>query len=511
MKTPLIGLATGLYLAASLQAALACTTIIVGKEASLDGSLIIARNEDAGNAVDPQLLMRHEPSTQDFTFHSNGFVNPDNNQFRWQMPAGTLGYVAFPEWQSVQIGNPSFEEVGFNDQGVALSATETIFNSAAVLAADPYLVETGIGEDGITSVVLPQAASARHGVLLLGYIIAHVGAAEGFGVAFTDAHEAWYLETVSGHHWVAQRLPQDAYFVSANQGRLQQVDLGDQLNVMASAGLADFLIEQGLYDPTQGPLDLFACCIKNDANDQTYNYPRVERLLSLYSGLDETGQDGRFTLFPTPSEKLSLADVARGLRDHYQGTTHDPYTNQNPQEPWRPISVLRASLSHITQTRSELPLAIGRVNYIALGMTALSAYVPFYWGLSELPAEYQHASDQADDESIFWRYRKLQTLVFQDYPRFAPRVQQAIQAFEQDNARRQRAMERAYLASYEQDPAFATSLIQDFTDAMLARQRVMLNRLTAALARQLDMQDLTNDDYTRMIQEIETTYHFHGA
>ncbi|WPL19871.1 Dipeptidase [Thiorhodovibrio winogradskyi] len=511
MNKRLICLATGLYLAGTLQAALACTTIIVGKGASVDGSLIIARNEDTSNAVDPQLIMRHDPSTEDYVFRSNSFGNPANNQFSWQMPAGTLGYVAFPEWESVQAGNPSFEEVGFNDRGVALSATETIFNSDAVLAVDPYLVETGIGEDGITTVVLPQAASARHGVLLLGYIIEHVGAGEGFGVAFTDAHEAWYLETVSGHHWVAQRIPDDAYFVSANQGRFQQVNLSDPLNVMASAGLAVFLIEQGLYDPSQGPLDLFACCIANGTHDQTYNYPRVERLLSLYSGLDETGKDGRFSLFPTPSEKLSIADVARGLRDYYQGTTHDPYTHQNPQEPWRPISVLRASLSHITQTRSELPVAIGRVNYIALGMTALSAYVPIYWGLSELPAEYQHASDQADDESLFWRYRKLQTLVFQDYPRFAPKVQQAIHAFEQENAREQRQMEQAYLASYQQEPAFAKSLIQKFTGAMLTRQRVMLDQLTTTLARQLDMQDLRNDDYTRMIHEIETSYHFHGA
>lgn len=145
MKISLICFATSVYLAASLQAALACTTIIVGKGASVDGSLIIARNEDTGDAVSPQLLMRHEPSTQDSVFRSNGFVNPDNNQFSWQMPAGTLGYVAFPEWQSVQADNPSFEEVGFNDRGVALSATETIFNSDAVLAVDPYLIETGIG------------------------------------------------------------------------------------------------------------------------------------------------------------------------------------------------------------------------------------------------------------------------------------------------------------------------------------------------------------------------------
>ena len=92
----------------------------------------------------------------------------------------------------------------------------------------------------IVSVVLPQATSARHGVQILGDMIEQSGAGEGFGVGFADTNEAWYLETASGHHWVAKCIPDDRYFVSANQGRLRELDKADTMNVMMSDDLIAF-------------------------------------------------------------------------------------------------------------------------------------------------------------------------------------------------------------------------------------------------------------------------------
>lgn len=86
-------------------------------------------------------------------------------------------------------------EAGFNSAGVGMSATETIYNGRAALAADPYVTKTGITEDAIESVILPVAQSARQGAKLLGDIIEQKGAGEGFGVAFIDSKEIWYLET----------------------------------------------------------------------------------------------------------------------------------------------------------------------------------------------------------------------------------------------------------------------------------------------------------------------------
>lgn len=70
------------------------------------------------------------------------------------------------------------------------------------------------------------------------------------------------------------------------------------------------------------------------------------------------------------------------LRNHFEGTEHDPYTNGlNGKEPWRPISVFRTYEAHVMQVRPELPQEIGEVTYVGLGMADLTAFVPYYSGL----------------------------------------------------------------------------------------------------------------------------------
>ncbi|SMP62926.1 Dipeptidase [Desulfonatronum zhilinae] len=493
------------FIALPMAPAEACTTILVGHEATADGSLIIARNEDNAGASDAQNIVRHAPRNEAFTFNAN------DNDFTWPMPPNGLGYVAFPKWQSEDQKDLSFEETGINDYGIAISATETIFNSNAILAIDPYVTDTGLTEDSITSVVLPYATSAREGIRLLGRIIETAGAGEGFGVALSDRNEIWYLETASGHHWLAQRLPADTYFVSANQGRFQSADFADPMNVMTSPGFVEFLVENKLSDPAQSPFNFFTCCISDSEHDHTYNYPRVRELLKLYSGIEYAQEDGLYPVFVRPDRKLTVQDVAQGLRNRYQGTPHDPYMHQNPKEPYRPVSVMRASLSHITQTRPDLPGDLAVIQYIALGMPDLGVYMPFYKGVTDMPAAYQGATGEMDDHSLFWRSRKMQALVLQDYPRLAPVAHQVIADFEQELATGQSAMEAGYLALWQQDRDAAKALIQVFTDQAVADLEQMLDELIARFAKELGLESLTDEQFFELIMGIEKKYHFHGA
>ncbi len=490
---------------------IACTTIIVGKDATSDGSIIIARNEDSDGAVSPQNMIFHPSRKESWVFKSNSITNPEDNKFEFKLPKNSLLYISWPHWQSETKQNHSFEETGINEYGVALSATETIFNSEQVLKIDPYLVKTGVTEDSITTVVLPFATSAKEGVRILGGLVEKMGAGEGFGVAFIDRHEAWYLETASGHQWLAMKIPDDSYFVSANQGRFQSADFSDTVNAMSSPGLLDFAIANKLYDPQKEPFNFFKIFISNTAHDQTYNYPRVKTLLAMYSNILYEGNDGLYPVFVRPKKKMSVQDVARGLRNKYDGTPHDPYQNKNPKEPYRPISVIRSAISHITQTRKDMPEDLASVQYIALGMTDLAAYIPFYKGITNIPHQYQGAKEKADDNSSFWKYRKLQSLTMQDYPRFAPIVHAAIAKLEKDISERQAKMEKGYLKVFRRDPRAARELIQAFTDKTVSKQDEMLNRLIGKISRMLGMENLTNEQYTDIIKKIEAEYHFHGA
>ncbi|SPW33030.1 Dipeptidase [Edwardsiella tarda] len=297
--------------------AMACTTILVGNQATTDGSFIAARNEDYSANNAKHMVIHPAAHNQHGVFKSHG------NDFTYPLPKEALSYTAIHDFDTQ---DKSMGEAGFNSAGVGMTATETIYNGQPALKADPYVEKTGITEDAIQTVVLPRIHSAREGVELLGKIIEQQGAGEGFGVAFVDQHDLWYLETGSGHQWMATRLPADKYFVSANQGRLRQYDPKDTANYLGSPTLISFAEQHGLYSPKDGAFDFHKAYSQDVDNDVTYNYPRVWTLQHMFNPqLKTTITDGKnFPVFLTPAKKISIADIEQALRNHYQGTAHDP-------------------------------------------------------------------------------------------------------------------------------------------------------------------------------------------
>jgi len=470
----------------------ACTTILVGKNASSDGSILIARNEDGDSGNAAVRFMYHPPRKTGYLYK-----NVEENQFTYQLPDNLMGYTGSPDWQT---NNSTFEEAGFNDLGVGISATETIQSNLQTLKVDPYVESTGIVEEAIPTILLPQMKSAREGVLMLGKIIESQGSGEGFGVAFVDKDEAWYLENAGGHQWLAIRLPDDGYFVSANQSRLGTVDLSDTQNYLSSSDLIVFAEQNGLYNPKKdGAFNFHKVYGQNNDNDKVYNYPRVTYLQNLFtkSTLNYPVKDGDFPVFLRPDHKLSVVDVESALSSYFQGTEHDPYTSQNPKATARPISVYRTQQSHVLQVRDNLPMPIANVEYLNLGMTATGIYVPFYQG-ANIPENYKIATGSADSLSAYWKFRKLQMLVMQNFPRYAPVVQQSYALLNQQITEQQKQFEAEYVKLYARHPKKAQHLLDEFTK----------NTLDAVF----DVTDqLTNQIITDQSTNINTMYKFHGA
>ena len=98
-----------------------------------------------------------------------------------------------------------------------LTGTESIFARDDALAIDPYNKASGITEDDIPDVLLSRCTTAREACALLGRIIEEAGCGEGFGVGFVDSKEVWYLETGTGHQWIAHRTPADKYMPRATR------------------------------------------------------------------------------------------------------------------------------------------------------------------------------------------------------------------------------------------------------------------------------------------------------
>jgi len=472
----------------------ACTTIIVGKHASADGSIIVARNEDGGMGNHPVHYVRHAARKDGFLF-----VSAQDAKFTYQMPGNLIGYTGLPDFDGK---DKSYEEVGTNTAGVSMSATETIYSSDKALKADPYVADTGITESEVTSILLPQIKSARAGVELLGKIIETTGSAEGFGIAFVDKNEAWYLENGGGHQWVAVRIPDDMYFVSANQGRIREVDLTDSKNVMSSKSLADFAVAHGLASArTDGKFDFFKAYTEDGANDVTYNYRRVWTVQNLFtpSVVSSSNVDGKAPVFQKADHALTVGEVESALQNHYmgQGDQYDPYTTQNPKTLYRPISVFRAQESHVLAVRDQLPAPIATVANFELGMTALGIYVPFYVGAA-IPAEYQIGADKADKSSAWWRFHTLQTLVMQNFPKYAPAVKDAYAKLNVSIQQQQQAFEAEYLKTYAKNPKLAQKMLNDFTQKTVEQVFALTDKLS-------------NDVMTQMSIDTSAKYQFEGA
>ena len=465
-----------------------CTTIIIGKEQTADGSMIVSRSEDwdAMEAKNYEIFEATDNGPREFV--------AKDSPFRCELPEKALGYSALSPYNL----HGHWGSAGFNTAGVGMSATESIFSNDEVLKHDP-LVENGVAENSVFNITLPYVHTAREGVERLGMLIEKYGIAEGFGIGFVDSKEIWYLETACGHRWLACRMPKDKYFVTGNQSRFRTYDPNDKENYLASADLIEFAEKHGLYNPAQGAFDFHEAYARDVELDTTYNYPRVWGLQQFFSpSIKNDVTKNTFPVFAKPEEKITLTKLRTAFRFHYDNTDHDPYLHSNPKEPYRPVSIFRTTQTHLLQVRPELPQAIGCVNYVAMGMADLGVFLPLYQGITSYPEAYTKGNDESSADSAYWKFRKVMVLGMTNYNKYAPIIKEAYAKFEAETDQRQREMEEEYLRIYKTQPLHAKDMLQAFSDKILNSALDLADRLQEKL-------------FTLMTQDIQQEYLFHGA
>ena len=184
-----------------------CTTVLVGKKASNDGSTMIARTDDGH--FDVKKLIVVTPEKQPKKYRSViSHVEVD-------LPETPMRYTSCP---NVDKKEGIWPATGMNAANVGMTATETITSNPRVLAADPLVrlqkahgrekeIPGGIGEEDLVTLVLPYIRTAREGVLRLGALLERYGTYESNGIAFNDENEIWWLETIAGAPWTGRRGP----------------------------------------------------------------------------------------------------------------------------------------------------------------------------------------------------------------------------------------------------------------------------------------------------------------
>ena len=394
-----------------------CTTILVGKNASFDGSTMVARTEDAPSGV----------------FRAKKFINvaPEEQPRKYKsviskveidLPNNPVRYTAVP---NAILDNGIWGQCGANEYNVSMSATETITSNERVLGADP-LVDCGIGEEDIYTIVMPYIASAREGVTFLGNLLEKYGTYEMNGIAFQDENEIWWLETIGGHHWMARRVPDDSYVIMPNQLGIDKFDFDDAFGAkkefMCSADLLDFVKKYHLdlsIDGDFNPRHAFGS--RSDA-DHTYNTPRAWILQRYFNPTSNTYDGIKADYRPDsdnlpwariPEKKITVEDIKYALSHHYQGTEYDSYSkdiHSVKKGTLRPIGINRTNFLGLVQIRPYMPDELKCLQWLAIGSCVFNAIVPFYTNINRTPDYLANTTNQVTTENFYWTNRLIAAL-----------------------------------------------------------------------------------------------------
>ncbi len=385
----------------------ACTTILVGRGLTADGSVIHAHNEDMGNEAAGRLWWARRATHPPGTTLAVPYVD-------LPQAATTLGYWASGN-ASGAVGLDTAAKhrpydsilVGLNERGVSMSC-----NWAHSRA--PNREGVGIRRYAIRQILLERATSARHGVEILGELIETHGQADWGGLIYhlADSTEAWVVETTT-RNWVARQVRDDEIRVTANRFRI-----GSDYD-LSSASLVPDAVENGWLDASAEKLDFARVYGRPEKMSQPYDTRREQRVADLLA--ERAGALTPEDLFPV-------------LRDRYEGTEH--YTPPQPGPVWREdldrrpeisrtISTNLAQSTFVAQMRSDLPVAVGAVMWLGLATPSYAGYVPLYAGGGEIPSDFSRSAAHTGEDSAWWLFRRLQRAADRDYEQSYPAVRKA--------------------------------------------------------------------------------------
>ncbi|MGT2911224.1 C69 family dipeptidase [Streptococcus cameli] len=465
----------------------ACTGFIIGKDLTEDGSWLYGRTEDLEPNHNKTFVV-HERKE-----NAQGAMWKDQaNGFEYPLPAISFKYTAVPD---VTPEYGVYDEAGFNEYGVSMSATVSATANDDILKLDPY-VEDGLAESSMASIILQQVKTAREGIELLAKIVTEKGSAEGNIVVLADKEGVWYMEILSGHQYVAIQFPADKFAVFPNTFYLGHVDFSDKEGVIASDNVKGLTEEAGTYQEVDGQFHIA----------QSYNPPLKDANRSRsYSGikaLDEsaavTYEDEYYELLHSSDKKFKLEDAMALQRNRFEGLDLKPLDqmeldgkgkpeSKNAVEGYAyPISNENVMEAHIFQLKEEIPAELGGgVMWLAIGSPRNAPYLPYYGNITETYKAYQDTSVEYSPDSWYWVISHINDMVAQYPTEFGTEVIDEVKTLEQTWITAQKEQDQKVIALHAENPEKAAQVATQDSLKRAEETFLRLKEIEASLEKQV--------------------------
>ena len=474
------------FLLLPVQAVQACCGFIIGRQLTKDGTTLFGRTEDYPYYPNGGKHNKNYVVVDAKNYKEGDQLEDESNGFTYPHAASEMKYTATYDSARGDGSNGAFGEHGFNEAGVSMTSTVTAIPNKKVLKTDP-LTENGIPEAAMLDVVLPRVKSAREGVEFLAKVIEEKGSAEGNVVVFADQNETWYMEILSGHQYVAVKVPEDKYAVFANTYYLGHVDLNDTENVIASKDVEKVAKESGNYKTDKDGNFHIAKSYgpeKYAEGDRSRTYAGIT-LLDPDSKV--TYEDDEYELFrsPTnPNKKYTLEDafaLQRNRFEHLNGRfvpddqigvkkQGDDGSNDTVRKDQYKYALGNENVidAHVYQINPNLPKSFGGTVWLGMGPSRNTPYVPFYGNVKDTYEAFKPQTATYDPNSWYWTVWHIDQMAINNQDLFGKSIQNHWKALEEQLIIEQKVSDAKY-AALKADEAAAKAVEDKVTEDALAR------------------------------------------
>ena len=503
------------FLLLPIQAVQACCGFIIGRQLTKDGTTLFGRTEDYPYYPNGGKHNKNYVVVDAKTYNEGDQIEDESNGFTYPHATNEMKYTATYDSARGDGSNGAFGEHGFNEAGVSMTATVTAIPNKKVLTTDPLKAD-GLPEAAMLDVILPRVKTAREGVELLAKVIEEKGSAEGNVVVFADQNETWYMEILSGHQYVAVKVPEDKYAVFANTYYLGHVDLNDTENVIASKDVEKVAKESGNYKTDKDGNFHIAKSYgpeKYAEGDRSRTYAGIT-LLDPDSKV--TYEDDEYELFrsPTdPNKKYTLEDafaLQRNRFEHLNGRfvpddqigvkkQGDDGSNDTVRKDQYKYALGNENVidAHVYQINPNLPKSFGGTVWIGMGPSRNTPYVPFYGNVKDTYEAFKPQTATYDPNSWYWTVWHIDQMAINNQDLFGKSIQNHWKALEEQLIIEQKVSDAKY-AALKADEAAAKGAEDKVTAEAIARSERLFKQFKqyeAELSATLKEAGRTDDPY----------------